>query len=392
MGILTNVLHQVGVTTLIAKFLILDIPIDRDAPIVVGRGFLSTIGGIVNTQERLFSMFDRFCHQTFRAARSDVMRNAESDSDDKEEYQIKRNKFGAPIYDPKPAPYLNCNDPVERSLAIQTVTNPFQKFSVRKKAVSFIGFTTKKKDRKLSKYHKLSDIMSPNLWEHTMMRPDHQDTNALDNLKPWKKYCFHKFTMSFCYGKVATEKQSREIDDMLRIKLREAKSNEEIFTSMAWIRAFNINEPIYAELCHEFYSTYEFDEVCVDDELKTKKIIKFRLGGRAHNLTLLEFARRLGLYHADELEKDGFDVYFQRGLRSDDHFKRSENNKFGYDYLRDFIDSKGRLIPEDPQLGVPGVGIPRPPRASMQDLYDRIGRMEMRQEDIERMEYRQSYH
>ncbi|GKF37144.1 hypothetical protein Tco_0113902, partial [Tanacetum coccineum] len=40
MGILTNVLCQVGVTTLIAKFLILDIPIDHDAPIVVGRGFL----------------------------------------------------------------------------------------------------------------------------------------------------------------------------------------------------------------------------------------------------------------------------------------------------------------------------------------------------------------
>ncbi|GKD72272.1 hypothetical protein Tco_1330554, partial [Tanacetum coccineum] len=39
---------------------------------------------------------------------------------DEEDYQIKRNKFGAPIYGPKPAPYLNCNDPDERSLAIQT--------------------------------------------------------------------------------------------------------------------------------------------------------------------------------------------------------------------------------------------------------------------------------
>ncbi|GJX22618.1 hypothetical protein Tco_0227063 [Tanacetum coccineum] len=168
MGILTNVLCQVGVTTLIAKF----------------------------------------CHQTFRAARSNFMRNAESDSDDEEDYQIKRNKFGAPIYGPKPAPYLNCNDPDERSLAIQTVTNPFRKISVWKKVVSFLGslpvplkqvnwkrdykgsytkeeeatgqwrteirltdpdgnvylqgFTTKKMDRKLSKYHKLSDIMSPN--------------------------------------------------------------------------------------------------------------------------------------------------------------------------------------------------------------------------------------
>ncbi|GJY93032.1 hypothetical protein Tco_0508814 [Tanacetum coccineum] len=83
-----------------------------------------------------------------------------------------------------------------------------------------------------------------------------------------------------------------EIDDMLRIKLREAESNEEIFTSVAWIRAFNIKEPIYAELCHEFYSTYEFDE--------------------------------MGLYHADELEEDGFDVYFQGGLRSDDNFNAQE--------------------------------------------------------------------
>nr|GFB59990.1 retrotransposon Orf1 [Tanacetum cinerariifolium] len=115
-----------------------------------------------------------------------------------------------------------------------------------------------------------------------------------------------------------------EIDDTLRIKLRKAKSNEEIFTSVAWIRAFNINEPIYAELCHEFYSSYEFDEVCTDYELQTKKIIKFRLGGRAHNLNLLEFAIRLGLYHAEELDEVGFDVYFQRGLHSDDHFNAQE--------------------------------------------------------------------
>ncbi|GJV31728.1 hypothetical protein Tco_1392128 [Tanacetum coccineum] len=53
--------------------------------------------------------------------------------------------------------------------------------------------------------------------------------------------------------------------------------------------------------------------------------------------------------------------------------------------LRDLINSKGKLILEDPQPGVPRVGIPRPPRASMQDLYDRMGRMEIRQDVIERM-------
>ncbi|GKC37590.1 hypothetical protein Tco_1049974, partial [Tanacetum coccineum] len=294
-----------------------------------------------------------------------------------------------------------------------------------------------------------------------------------------------------------------------RIRLREAASNEEIFTSVAWIRDFNINEPIFSELCHEFYSTYEFDEVCADDEFQTKKIIKFRLGGRAHSLTLLEFAQRLRLYQAVELEEDGFNVYFEGGLRNDDNFNahdywlsisREGNLGFstshtstirnpilrviykmityglcqrttGYDKvqkndlwllsmfdarlqngyanvawviarwmkrkgagtqkesqifygqsisklarksrvltravvrslsapiycrdldttLRDLIDYDGKLITEDPQPSVPRVGIPRPPRASMQDLYDRIGRMEIRQEGIERMEYRQSY-
>ncbi|GJZ42194.1 hypothetical protein Tco_0589080 [Tanacetum coccineum] len=136
------------------------------------------------------------------------------------------------------------------------------------------------------------------LWEHTMMRLDHHDPNALDNMKPWKRYCFHKFTMSSCYEKGVTEMQS--------LGLREAGSNEEIFTSVSWIRAFNINEPIYAELCHEFYSTYEFDKVCADDELQTKKIIKFRLGGRAHSLTLLEFARRLGLDQAGAYNPPGY--------------------------------------------------------------------------------------
>ncbi|GKD02645.1 hypothetical protein Tco_1177619, partial [Tanacetum coccineum] len=69
---------------------------------------------------------------------------------------------------------------------------------------------------------------------------------------------------------------------MLRIKVREAELGEEIFTSVAWIRAFNINEPIYAELCHEFYLTYEFNEV-------------------------------LGLYQAAELDEDVFNVYFEGG-------------------------------------------------------------------------------
>ncbi|GKE79481.1 hypothetical protein Tco_1545601 [Tanacetum coccineum] len=94
-------------------------------------------------------------------------------------------------------------------------------------------------------------------------------------MKPWKRMGY-----------------DGEIDDMLRIRLRAVGSDEEIFTLVAWIRAFYINEPIYVELCHEFYSTYEFDE----------------------------FAQRLGLYQAVKLEEEGFNVYFEGCLHSDEHF------------------------------------------------------------------------
>ncbi|GKC03905.1 hypothetical protein Tco_0995515 [Tanacetum coccineum] len=255
------------------------------------------MGSILNTPEKKFSTFDGVCHQTFRAARFDVLRTTESDNDDEEEYEIKRNKFGAPIYGLKPAPYLNCTNPTDQSSAIQT------------------------------------DVLN----------------------------------------KMGVD---RDIDDMLRIRLREAGSNKEIFTLVAWIRAFNINEPIYAELYHEFYLTYKFDEVRAVDELQTKKIIKFRLGGRAHSLTLLEFARRLGLYQAVELDEEGFNGITEAKAALSEGL----------------IDSESRLIPEDPQPGVPRVGIPRPLEASMHDLYDRMGHMEIHQEAIERMEYMQSYH
>ncbi|GJS92045.1 hypothetical protein Tco_0774681, partial [Tanacetum coccineum] len=216
-------------------------------------------------------------------------------------------------------------------------------------------------------------------------------------------------------------KRSRQYETM-----EEAETNEEILTYVAWIRAFNINEPIYSELCHEFYSTYKFDELCADDEL--------------------------GLYHAEELDDEGFDVYFQGDLRSDEHFntqeywlsisreenlslsrshastirepsfegvtqddhlwlvsednwvrkcclvdcemdekKRSWYSEREY-YYADRVDrSEGRLIPKDPQSDVPRVAIPRAQRASMQDLYERMGSMEIRQGEIDRMAYRQSY-
>ncbi|GJT35246.1 hypothetical protein Tco_0925665 [Tanacetum coccineum] len=383
MEILINVLCHVGVTTLIAKFLILDIPIDRDAPIVVGQGFLRTIGGIDNTPERLFTTFDGFCHQTFRAARSNVMRNAESDSDDEEKYQIKRNKFGAPIYGPKPAPYLNCNDPAQQSLAIQTVTNPFRKISVWKKADGFLS-------------------LLPVPLKHVNWKPDYKGsyTKEEEATRQWPtkirltdpSESTPVLFQNRCTLPIFQNTMGTHDDEAGSSRSKRSRQHEIVEE----IRAFNNYELIYAELCYEFYLTYAFDEVCADDKLQTKKIIKFRLGGRAHNLTLLEFSRRLGLFHANELEEDGFNglsrshtstiwspifrfilkIAKKSRVLTDDVVRSLSASIYYRDLdttpLRDLIDSEGKLITKDPQPGVQRVGIPRPPRASMQDLYQGV--------------------
>ncbi|GJZ92029.1 hypothetical protein Tco_0664094 [Tanacetum coccineum] len=49
------------------------------------------------------------------------VKTEESDSDDDEDYCIKRNSMGAPIYRPNSSKYLNCNDLMDRALALQEV-------------------------------------------------------------------------------------------------------------------------------------------------------------------------------------------------------------------------------------------------------------------------------
>ncbi|GKC26675.1 hypothetical protein Tco_1033969 [Tanacetum coccineum] len=213
---------------------------------------------------------------------------AESDSDDEEEYVIKRNKFGAPIYGPKPAPYLNYTNPKDRSSAIQTTPGTHD------------GEAGSSRSKRPRQHETVEELLLPQvhheflLWEGFSREAKSRYNTKLAQLLPRHIYspCVVNWDVLNQMG------YDGEIDDMLRIRLREAGSDEEIFTS--------------------------FDEVCADDELQSKKIIKFRLGERAHNLTLLEFARRLGLYQAVELEEEGFNVYFEGGLRNDDNFNAQD--------------------------------------------------------------------
>nr|GEV32058.1 hypothetical protein [Tanacetum cinerariifolium] len=445
---LVNVLCQVGFTTLSAKFLIMEILVDRDAPIMVVHGFLHTIGGNIDNPNKLLTTFDGLSRQTFRAARSEKIRIAESDSDDEEDYVIKRNDMGTPVHNYRPIGYQNNTNHAE-NMTLLTLESTSGAYNHE------VGSSRTKRSRHVET---IEEALLPNVhhefleWSGCSREAKSRYNTRLATLLSKLIYSPHIVDWQLLH-KIGYEEQ---IDHMLKISLKEAQSNEEIFFSVAWVRAFNIREPIYPELFHEFFATYEFDEVCADDELQSKKIISFKLGGRAHSLTLLEFSRRLGLYHAEELDEEGFDTYFQGDSKNNlwllSMFEARHQNGYANiawviskwikrkgagsqkdsqiccgqfiskiarkskvlteeivctlstpvycrdldrTTLRELIDPDDRLIPDIPIDDVPRVATQRAPRvqrALMQDLYERMDSMKIRQDAIERMEYRQAYH
>nr|GEY82670.1 hypothetical protein [Tanacetum cinerariifolium] len=128
-------------------------------------------------------------------------------NDDEEEYNLKSDKNGKPFYRLTRAKYLSCDDPIDHTLSLQEALNPFKKVCVWKKIIAFLrsqpiplknsewtpnysdnfskngdgdskwhakirivnpyenvfdhGCETRATERKMSKYYKLSDIMSP---------------------------------------------------------------------------------------------------------------------------------------------------------------------------------------------------------------------------------------
>ncbi|GJT14118.1 hypothetical protein Tco_0861160 [Tanacetum coccineum] len=108
---------------------------------MVGRRFLDTIGDNIDIPNRILTTFDGLTRHTFRAARSEKIRIAESDLDDEEYYLIKRNDMGTPIHNSRPIGYQNNTNPAENITmsTLESVINQFRKISVWKKVISFLG-------------------------------------------------------------------------------------------------------------------------------------------------------------------------------------------------------------------------------------------------------------
>ncbi|GJV71603.1 hypothetical protein Tco_1491598 [Tanacetum coccineum] len=250
MGMLKDILCQVGVITVIARFLILDMPVDCIVAIIIERSFLHTCGGIINTLKGTTSTFDGVCHQKFYVAK--IQNNGEeSDSDDEEEYYLKRDEMGRPLYGPNIISYFDRNDPMELGTHDDEASSSRPKRTRQSKTVEEVMLPRV--------YHEFL------LWGTINRATKTRYNTNLAWLLPKQIYPPYVVDWGLLNNMGCTE----EIEKMLEIKVYEIGGQHEIFTSEVWRRLFDINEKIYTELCHEFYSTYTFDEVCADDELRT---------------------------------------------------------------------------------------------------------------------------
>lgn len=85
------------------------------------------------------------------------------------------------------------------------------------------------------------------------------------------------------------------------------------FTCNEWKILFSIKEPIFKELCMEFFLTTSFEENTIDPHFAMPLV--FRLGGQYRACSLASFAWRMGLHKQHEAMPPIFDRFLRLAAR-----------------------------------------------------------------------------
>ncbi|GJZ04777.1 putative ribonuclease H-like domain-containing protein [Tanacetum coccineum] len=284
-----------------AKAMVLDIPVDNELPLLLGRPFLRTCGAVIDLGRGIMSIDDGVIRHTYlpKPRVKTILDNLEKEE---HEYwlgcfEVRRDEDGYPKYGPVVPSFLDIEDVMERALAMEAYFNPFKNIIVFKKLIDLLGslpvqlkntdwgndrhrlykkiegegawhakfeiitpsgcmftrdFKTKETKRKLSatkntppkpliaKYEKKNRVR---MVEYAL-RPV---TNA--NLK-WKDLPLverHAYYEKF-------------FDETLKEMMKKEYIHEDgdVFVEYSWERALSIERDVYPEWCLEFFSTLYF--------------------------------------------------------------------------------------------------------------------------------------
>ncbi|GKE56831.1 putative ribonuclease H-like domain-containing protein [Tanacetum coccineum] len=143
MGEVKNVRSQIGYQPYLVDFLVLDIPVDKELPFLLGRPFLRTCGAVIDMGRGTMSIDNGVIRHTYfpKPRAKAYLENFEIDKEDDwlSCFDVRRDEDGNPKYGPVALLFLDIEDEMERALAIEAYFNPFKNIIVFKKLIDFLG-------------------------------------------------------------------------------------------------------------------------------------------------------------------------------------------------------------------------------------------------------------
>ncbi|GJU73996.1 retrovirus-related pol polyprotein from transposon TNT 1-94 [Tanacetum coccineum] len=143
MGEVKNVRIQIGYQAYVVDLLILDIPVDLELLLLLGRPFLRTCGAIIDMGIGMLCINDGVIRHTyFPKPRSKSYVKAfemEGEDDWLGSFEVGRDEDGNVKYGPVTPSFIDIEDDMERALAVAAYFNPFKNVLVFKKLVDFLG-------------------------------------------------------------------------------------------------------------------------------------------------------------------------------------------------------------------------------------------------------------
>ncbi|GJU25715.1 putative ribonuclease H-like domain-containing protein [Tanacetum coccineum] len=143
MGEVKNVRIQSGYQAYLVDFLILDIQVDKELPLLLGRPFFRTCRAVIDMGYGTLCIDDGVIHHTYfpkPRAKAYLDNFAQEEEDDWLScFEVGRDEDGNPKYGPVAPSFLDIEDDMERALAMEAYFNPFKNIIVFKKLIDFLG-------------------------------------------------------------------------------------------------------------------------------------------------------------------------------------------------------------------------------------------------------------
>ncbi|GKB51761.1 retrovirus-related pol polyprotein from transposon TNT 1-94 [Tanacetum coccineum] len=349
MGEVKNVRIQIGYQAYVVDLLILDILVDPELPLLLGRPFLRTCGAIIDMERGTLCIDDKVIRHTYfpKPQSKSYVEAFEMEGEDDwlGSFEVGRDEDGNMKYGPVAPSFIDIEDDMERALAMEAYFNPFKNkidsagdWHGRFEIVMPSGrkfnqaFKTKTTTRKLSGKIKTKDVLRSPIMN--LIEKSHKDTlpNPLmvEHEKRNKRniitYSLQPVSnANLKWRDLPSVERHAYCEKLEMMKLEYIYEGDGyIFVDYSWERALSRDNEIYPEWVLEFFSTLYFDKDVDRNNLMKEKCIWFRLCRYEHILTLPEFAVVLGLFTKDEVKHRLFEIYFGRLEVDDKQFNHND--------------------------------------------------------------------